>query len=303
MEKNEVLVFGSVAYDCIETVYAKRDYILGGSASYASLACSYFADTHMAGVVGKDFKQSDIQRLKNRNIDLSGLQIDNSGDTFFWRGKYFEDFNKRETLDVKINVFEHYKPQLPESLSTCQCVMLGNINPEHQLAVLEKIKSPKFVLVDTMDLWINIAKQDLLKLIPKADLFILNDSESAELTGCDNIFKAADEMKKLGAKNVLIKKGEHGSVLFHKDGMFIAPAYPVSELRDPTGAGDSYAGALIGKMAGDDDFSFKSMKNAMLYAAAVASLTVEDFSCDKLEKSGFAEVEKRTAFLREITTV
>lgn len=301
--KEKVLVLGSVAYDNIETRYAKEDNILGGSASYASLACSYFTQAAMLGVVGKDFNEKDMNLLKSRDIDLSALQVDNSGDTFFWSGKYLDNFNRRETLEVQLNVFEHFNPILPDSLKASKYVLLANISPALQNSCLEQLNSPEFVILDTMDLWINIAKPDLLNVMPKVDLFILNDSESELLTGEENIFIAAKKIVEMGAKSVLIKKGEHGSVLFSKDDMFIAPSYPVLELKDPTGAGDSYAGAMLGYIASKGNTDFETMKRAMYYASATASMTVEDFSCRQLEKLGMQEVENRVEKLIKISNL
>ncbi len=300
---NKVLVLGSVAYDNIETRYAKENNILGGSASYASLACSYFNPAAMLGVVGKDFNPKDIELLKSRDIDLSALQIDESGDTFFWSGKYLDNFNRRETLEVQLNVFEHFNPILPDSLKASKYVLLANISPALQNSCLEQLENPEFVVLDTMDLWINIAREDLLNVMPKVDLFILNDSESELLTAEENIFIAAEKILEIGAKSVLIKKGEHGSVLFTKDDIFIAPSFPVKELKDPTGAGDSYAGAMLGYLAAKGDTSFETMKKAMYYASATASMTVEDFSCRQLEKLGLEEVENRVARLIKISNL
>lgn len=297
---SEFLVFGSVAYDCIETPLDKEDYILGGSASYAALAASYFCPVKMAGVVGCDFKESDIARLKARNIDISNLER-SSEPTFFWRGRYHDNFNSRDTLDVQLNAFEGWTPKLGGSCAATEYVLLGNISPDHQKAVLDAVKSPKFTVLDTMNLWIDIALDGLKALIKRVDLFIVNDSEAKQLSGEANIIRAGEKLSGMGAGSVIIKTGEYGAMLFHKDGFFVIPAYPVRELHDPTGAGDSFAGALAGYIAGKGDSSFESLKRAMVYGAATASLTVESFSCYKLEKSGFAEVERRAEYIKKIS--
>ena len=297
---SELLVFGSIAYDCIETPIAKEDYILGGSASYAALAASYFSPVKMAGIVGCDFKDSDIARLKARNIDVSGLEHSQKP-TFFWRGKYHDNFNTRDTLDVQLNAFEGYEPTLADSYKQAEYVLLGNISPEHQKKVLDSVASPKFVVLDTMDLWINIALDSLKDMIKRVDLLIVNDSEAKMLSQERNIIKAGSVLLSLGAKSVIIITGEYGAMLFHKDGFYVIPAYPVSELHDPTGAGDSFVGALAGYLAGKGSSDFSSLKQAMIYGAATASLTVESFSCYKLEENGFDEVERRAQYIKKIS--
>ena len=303
MANNSVLVFGSVAYDCIETPFDKADYILGGSASYAALACSFFAPTKILGVVGSDFNENDIKRLTARGIDISGLEIKNDGKTFFWRGKYYSNFNKRDTLEVGVNVYEDYTPKSPEALKTCPYLLLGNISPDAQTAVLDGVDKPGFVVLDTMNLWIEIANKTLRDLFPRVDLLIINEDEAMQIANESNLLVCGDILRAMGAKTVIIKKGEHGSMLFHDDGFFTTPAYPVRTLHDPTGAGDSYSGALIGHIAQKGSSDFKSIKEAIMYATAVASITVESFSCYKLEAAGMAEIEKRIKYLEEITSI
>ncbi len=295
-----LLVFGSVAYDCIETPAAKEDYILGGSASYAALAASYFAQVEMAGIVGCDFKDSDIRRLEARNIDVSGLEK-SPKPTFFWRGKYHDNFNSRDTLDVQLNAFEGYTPTLPDSYKGSEYVLLGNISPAHQKAVLDSMSAPKFSILDTMDLWISTTRDELEKMIARVDILIVNDSEAKLLSDERNIIKSGEKLAQMGAKSVIVKTGEYGAMLFHKEGFFVIPAFPVRELHDPTGAGDSFAGALAGYLAGRNATDFESLKMAMIYGAATASLTVESFSCYKLEQSGFAEVERRAEVIKKIS--
>ncbi len=302
-QDNSVLVAGSIAYDCIETPLAKEDYILGGASCYAALACSYFAPVKMAGIAGNDFKASDMERLKARGIDVSGVEFDANKPTFFWRGKYHENFKSRETIDVRLNAFEDYSPKLSEEQASCGYVLLGNISPVLQESVLEQMKNPRFVVLDTMDLWISTANDTLRRLIGKVDLLILNDDEAKQLSGCSNLLKAGDALRDMGAKAVIIKKGEHGSMLFCDDGFFTMGTYPVRDLYDPTGAGDSYAGALIGYIASKGDASFETLKRAMLAAAATSSITVESFSCYKLEKSGMEEISRRMDYIRKISSI
>ncbi len=302
-KNNSVLIAGSVAYDCIETPVAKEDYILGGASCYAALACSYFAPTKMTGIAGNDFKASDLERLKARGIDVSGLEFDPDRPTFFWRGKYHENFKSRETLDVRLNAFENYSPKLSPELAECGYVLLGNISPTLQRSILDQVAKPRFVVLDTMDLWISTANAELKELIKRVDVLILNDDEAKQLSGRNNLLNAGDALRGLGARAVIIKKGEHGSMLFCDDGFFMMGAYPVRELYDPTGAGDSYAGALIGSIAAASDASFASLKRAMLAAAATSSITVESFSCYKLESSGMDEISRRMEYIRQITSI
>ena len=296
----DLLVFGSIAYDCIETPTDSEDYILGGSAAYAAIAASYFAPVKIAGIVGADFKPSDLERLRSRGIDTSGMEF-SSKPTFFWRGRYHDNFNSRDTLDLQLNAFDGYVPSLPQSCSSAEYVLLGNISPEHQKTVLDSVKNPKFVVLDTMNFWIETARGALEALLPRADLFILNDSEAKMLSGERNIILAGEKLAKTCGGTVIVKTGEYGAMLFHKEGFFVVPAYPVRELHDPTGAGDSFAGALVGYLAGEDKTDFAAIKRGMVYAAATASITVESFSCYKLERSGRDEIERRAEYIKQIS--
>ena len=289
-EADPVLVVGSVAYDSIITPHDKGDRILGGSAAYACLAASYFAPPRIVGVVGHDFRDRDRNKLAKRGIDLDGLLTDSSGRTFSWRGRYHENYNRRDTEDLQLNVFEHFKPRLPEAHLSTPFVMLGNIL---QLDVLNQLANPRFVLADTIDIWIETQRDKLGEVMRRADLLVVNDTESAKLTGECNVIVAGRELRKHGCKTVIIKKGEHGAVLFHEEGLFALPAYPVTELRDPTGAGDSFAGALLGYLAATGATDFATLKQAMVYGTAVASLTVEAFSTDRLAKAGCREIRAR----------
>lgn len=297
-----VLIVGSVAFDQITTPTAESGRVLGGSATYASIAASYLAPVNLVGVVGNDFGEAEINRLKAHPIDLGGLQIDASGDTFFWSGIYGENFASRETTETQLNVFEHFSPNLPEAYRSTPYVLLGNIHPDLQHKVLDQVIGQPFVAADTMNLWIDISKDELLRLLPRIELFVVNDDEARMLTTESNLILAGRKLLEMGPQIVVIKKGEHGSVLFHPDGLFAFPAYPVTRVEDPTGAGDSYLGALVGSLAAEDDTGFAALKRAIVRATATASLTVESFSCDRLEEAGRQIIDDRCAELRRLVT-
>jgi len=299
-----VLIVGSVGYDDIETPHDKDKRILGGSASYACLAASYFAPTRMVAVVGNDFESRDRDRLSRREIDTEGLQVDESGPTFTWSGKYLENFGERETVDIRLNVFENFKPVLPASQKDSRYVLLGNIHPGLQSHVLDQLDAEDaFVAADTIDLWINIERPAFLDLLKRIDFLVINDGESELLTGESNIIKAGAALRDLGPDMVVIKKGEHGAYFFYEGGLFALPAYPVTELRDPTGAGDTFLGAALGTLAALDKRDVSSVKTALLYGTAVASLTVEAFSCERLESGGVKTIEERVETLREMISL
>ena len=302
-ESSPLLVVGSVAFDNVITPQAEQERILGGAASYCSFAASYYTQVRMVGVVGNDFGESDLDRLRARGIDLEGVKKDVSGPTFFWKGKYHENFNRRDTLDIQLNVFEKFRPDLPESYKDSSFVLLGNIHPALQMHVLDQLAGNSFVLADTIDLWIETERESLLSLIKKVSLFVINDSEAEELTGESNVILSGDKLRQMGPESVIIKKGEHGAILFHEEGMFALPAYPVTQLHDPTGAGDSFAGALIGRLSSRNRSDFSAIKEAMLYATCTASLTVEAFGCDRLESAGKSEIEERVASLNQLISV
>ncbi len=296
-----VLVVGSVAYDSIETPHAKGERILGGSASYASLAASYFAPVQMVGVVGHDFAARDRKKFERRDIDLSALQTDETGRTFFWRGRYHENYNRRETLELELNVFERFHPRLPTSHQAARFALLGNIRPDLQLHVLDQLTENPFVVADTIDIWIETQRDALMQVLHRSSLTVVNDTEATKLTGESNAVAAGRALRASGCRTVIVKKGEHGAVLFHEDGLFALPAYPVTELRDPTGAGDTFAGSLLGYLAARGETSFAALREGMGYATAVASLTVEAFSCDRLASAGCAEIRRRRRELSKMT--
>ena len=288
-----VLVVGSVAFDNIKTPTAETGTILGGSATYGSIASSYFSATQLVGVVGNDFGEEYIDRFRSHSIDLTGLQIDNSGKTFFWAGVYGENFETRETLETQLNVFENFDPVLPSSYLETPYVMLGNIHPQLLHRVLDQMTSRSFIAADTMNLWIDISRDALLSLLPRLDLFVLNDDEAVMLTEEQNLILAGEKLLMMGPQSVLIKKGSHGALLFHPDGYFTFPAYPVTNLQDPTGAGDSFLGAFMGYLASIDKSDFADLKKAVVYGTVTASITVEAFSCNSLEKTSRQTIETR----------
>ena len=299
-----VLVIGSLAYDHIITPKADSGRIPGGSANFAAVAVTHFAPARIVAVVGNDYEEPLLELLKGRDTDISGIKRDPSGKTFFWRGKYGDNFNLRQSLETDLNVFANFNPVLPTSYQKSKYVMLGAIQPSLQMRVLDQLSEKNaFVLADTIELWVDTARADLMKLFQRVDMICINDSEAKSLSGCDNLFLAGKWLCEKTAPIVLIKKGEHGAVLFHPEGVFILPAYPVTDLRDPTGAGDSFAGALIGALSALNDTSFASIRRAMAYAAATASLTVEDFSFFRLAApQAGATIEQRAKQLRAMTS-
>ena len=289
------LVVGSVAIDSVATPEAQSENILGGAASYAAIAASYFAPTRLVGVVGADFPRAFINRYRRHGIDLSGLQVDPAGQTFYWSGRYRENFMGRDTVEVRLNVLGTFSPVLPPSYREGGFVMLGAIQPTVQGLVLDQFPGPgrPFVVADTFDLWINTARPELERLLKRVDLFVINEDESLMLTGERNLVRAVNLLRSMGPKSVVIKKGPHGSSLFHKDGYFAISAYPVPRLIDPTGAGDSYAGALIGYLASVNRTDFAALRKAVAYATAVSSLTVESFSVNRLSSAGRRTIDAR----------
>ncbi len=301
ISSKSVLVVGSVAYDNVVTAHDRGDYLLGGSASYGSIAASYFAPTRLVGVVGGDFRDTDRERLTRHNIDLTGLQTEPSGKTFFWEGEYERNFNARSTTTLELNVFESFNPVIPESWKMSDYILVGNIQPGLQARVMEQVSNPDaFFLIDTIDFWIGQDREAVAANFRRASAVVINDSEVALFTGEANPILGARKMLADGVKTLILKKGEHGVLLFQGDTIFALPAFPVTELRDPTGAGDSFAGALLGRMAEQGDASPDALKEALLYATATASLTVEAFSTNRLESAGRPEIEKRVEALRRM---
>lgn len=289
-----LLIVGSLAYDSIETPYEKVEDALGGSSSYISLASSYFTKPiEIVGVVGDDFKSEHLQLFKDKNIGLEGVQIIEGGNTFRWGGKYHHDFNQRDTIYTDLNVFADFNPVIPESCKESEYVMLGNIDPALQLSVLDQVRNSKFVVCDTMNLWIDIKKDDLLKVLKRIDVIIVNDSEAKLLTSEPNLIKAAKLIKEMGPKIVIIKKGEHGALLFAEDKIFSAPALPMEVVFDPTGAGDTFAGGFIGYLHRTKDHSFENLKRAVVYGSTLASFCVEHFSTRGIENLDTEKIKNR----------
>ncbi|MFY8184424.1 MAG: PfkB family carbohydrate kinase [Bacteroidia bacterium] len=279
-----LLVVGTVAFDAIETPFGKTDKIVGGAASYIALAASYYTkNIHLVSVVGDDFPQEFLNTLKGQGVDLEGLQIKKGEKSIFLSFKYHNDLNSRDTLYTQLNVLEHFTPVVPEGAKNVDFLMLGNLVPAVQRSVIEQLTSrPKLIVMDTMNFWMDIAMEELMKTIAMVDVLTINDSEARQLSGEYSLVKAAQKILAMGPKVLVIKKGEHGALLFNKDEVFFAPALPLEEVFDPTGAGDSFAGGFIGYLAQTRDISFANMKRALIYASAMASFTVERFGTERL---------------------
>jgi cytidine kinase len=295
-----VLIVGSTALDSIKTPKAENPRLLGGSASHAAVAASFFSPVKLIGVVGDDFPKPYLQLYKRHGINLEGLQI-LPGKTFHWSGEYEANMNNRRTLLTELGVFETFTPTLPKSHQSAQFVLLANIAPSLQIHVLNQMQRPKFVAADTMDLWLNIALPDLIKLVKRLDLFVLNDSEAHQLTKEDNLFAALKKIHKLGPKYVIIKKGSHGSLLSGPQGFFICPAYPLHKVVDPTGAGDSFVGGLMGVLATAKGGVDQHVRKAMIYGSVVASFCCEGFGLVRTTRLNRAQIEKRVKELEKLT--
>ena len=288
-----VLVLGSIALDTVKTPVEEHADLLGGSASYAAAAASFFSPVKLVGVVGNDFPDSEFEFWKSRKIDSEGVQRVN-GKTFRWSGEYSWDLNTRETRSVALNVFEHFKPKLPDSYRKTDFVLLANIAPSLQSHVLDQMEQPRFVVADTMDLWIETTRADLDALLPRVDLLILNDSEAREMTKETSLIKAGQCIRKLGPRYVAIKKGEHGALLFGEKEFFSCGAYPLEDIHDPTGAGDTFAGGIAGYLAGTvKTVHFTDLRKAMIYGSVLASFAVEAFSLERLRKLSMDEIKER----------
>jgi sugar/nucleoside kinase (ribokinase family) len=293
-----MLVVGSVAFDTLHNHLGTHPKVLGGSATYASIAGSYFTPVQLVGVVGRDFPDDAVQLLKGRGVDLSGLEVA-EGDTFHWEGRYSPDLTSRETLKTELNVFADFHPKLPEAWRTTPYVMLGNIDPNLQLEVLDQVRGPELVIADTMNLWIDIKLDDLKKMLARIDVLIINEEESRQLTGAYNIVTVARELQALGPDRVVIKRGEYGALLFEPDDVFSAPAYPVEQVQDPTGAGDSFAGGFLGFIARQGAADPGTLRRAVVYGSAAASYCVEGIGPHKLASATLGEIEARyQAFAR-----
>jgi sugar/nucleoside kinase (ribokinase family) len=290
-----LVIIGSVAFDAIETPFGKTDKIVGGAATYASLAASYFyKKVKIVGVVGEDFHQEDIQNFNNHGINTEGLQIKQGEKSFFWSGKYHNDMNSRDTLVTELNVLADFDPIIPESYQDCEFLMLGNLTPQVQQTVINRMKKrPKLIVLDTMNFWMDIALDDLLAVIKNVDVLTINDAEARQLSGEYSLVKAAKKIMAMGPKYLIIKKGEHGALLFNEDLIFSAPALPLADVFDPTGAGDTFAGGFIGYLAQVDTINFNNMKNAIIFGSALASFCVEKFGIERIKNLSQDEIKAR----------
>ena len=287
-----VLVVGTVAFDSIETPSGSAERILGGSASYFALAASFFTPVRIVGVIGDDFPDDYLDLFKGRNIDVEGIKRE-KGDTFHWRGRYHEDINVRDTLELHLNVLSGFVPRLPERYRDAEYVFLGNIDPLMQIEVLDQIRRMKLVVCDTMDHWIRESARALQKVLQRVETLVINDSEARLLSGENNIVRAARAILKMGPKVVLIKRGEYGVLQFSDSQVFATPAYPLEEVFDPTGAGDSFAGGFLGQLARSGDDSQRGLRRAIVYGSVVASFTVEDFGVKRLTTASLPDIEER----------
>ena len=298
-----LLVVGSVAFDAIETPFGKTDKIVGGAASYISLCASYFTKgVNLVAVVGDDFPESFVKHLNQNGVNTEGLQIKVGEKSFFWSGKYHNDMNSRDTLATELNVLADFDPIIPSSYQNCEYLMLGNLTPKIQQTVIQRLtKRPKLIVMDTMNFWMEIALNDLLETIKMVDVLTINDEEARQLSGEYSLVKAAAKILKMGPKFLIIKKGEHGALLFNGTEMFYAPALPLEEVFDPTGAGDTFAGGFIGYLAKTNDISFDNMKNAVIYGSAMASFCVEKFGTERLVSLTEDELTERIGQFKKLS--
>jgi sugar/nucleoside kinase (ribokinase family) len=295
-----LLVVGSVALDGIETPQTTRNNVLGGSAVHFSYAASFFSSVKLVGVVGDDWPDEHTQLLQNRGIDTSGLQVIAGGKTFRWRGRYASNMNDRETLEVHLNVFETFDPVLPEAYKRAEYLFLANGSPIVQMKVLDQVTGPKLAVADTMDLWIEIQRDELMKLFKRIDGLVLNDAEARLLTGDENLVRAGHKVREMGPKFVVIKKGEHGAMFFSEHETYVMPAYPTENVVDPTGAGDSFGGGMLGYLAEQGNFEPNTLKEAMAYGVVTASYNVEDFSLDRMRNITRADIDERLEAYRKM---
>jgi sugar/nucleoside kinase (ribokinase family) len=289
-----LVVVGSMAFDAIETPFGKSDKIIGGAGTYIAWCATNFTPVKQISVVGGDFPQAELDALTNRNVTLEGVQIKKDEKTFFWSGKYHMDMNTRDTLVTELNVLGDFQPVVPESYQDCEFLMLGNLAPSVQLSVIEQLKTkPKLVVLDTMNFWMDIALDDLKKVLAKTDVLMVNDSEARQLSGDYSLVRAAKKIMAMGPQYLIIKKGEHGALLFHEKHVFFAPALPLEEVFDPTGAGDTFAGGFIGHIAKTKDISFNNMKTAIIVGSALASYCVEKFGTERLREINKEDIAAR----------
>ncbi len=300
---SKLLIVGTVAFDAIETPFGKTDKILGGAATYIGLSASFFnVDSAIVSVVGEDFPQEHLDLLSERNINIEGIEIVKGGKTFFWSGKYHNDMNSRDTLATELNVLADFNPVVPQSYKDASVVMLGNLHPIVQSSVLNQMTTqPKLVVLDTMNFWMDCALPELLDVIKRVDVITINDEEARQLSGEYSLVKAAAKIHTMGPKYVVIKKGEHGALIFHNKDVFFAPALPLEEVFDPTGAGDTFAGGFSGYIAQTEDVSFESMKNAIIHGSNLASFCVEKFGTERMVDLNKEDVYARLQQFKSLT--
>ncbi len=300
---SKLLIVGTVAFDAIETPFGKTDKILGGAATYIGLSASFFnVDAAIVSVVGEDFPQVHLDLLSERNINIEGIEIVKGGKTFFWSGKYHNDMNSRDTLATELNVLADFNPVVPQAYKDASVVMLGNLHPIVQSFVLNQMTTqPKLVVLDTMNFWMDCALPELLEVIKRVDVITINDEEARQLSGEYSLVKAAAKIHTMGPKYVVIKKGEHGALIFHNKDVFFAPALPLEEVFDPTGAGDTFAGGFSGYLSQSEDISFENMKNAIIHGSNLASFCVEKFGTERMVNLNKEEVYARLQQFKALT--
>ena len=297
------LVRGTVAFDAIETPFGKTDKILGGAGTFIGLSASNFdVEIGVVSVVGEDFPQEYLDLLTDRGIDISGIEVVKGGKTFFWSGRYHNDLNSRDTLDTQLNVLADFKPVVPEYYKDADVVMLGNLHPNTQMEVLDQLTTkPKLIVLDTMNFWMDCALPELMEVIKRIDVITINDEEARQLSGEYSLVKAAQKIHQMGPKYVVIKKGEHGALLFNNDEVFFAPALPLKEVFDPTGAGDTFAGGFTGYIAQSENISFENMKNAIIFGSNLASFCVEKFGTERMLELNREEIYRRLQQFKSLT--
>lgn len=301
---SKLVIVGTCAFDAIETPFGKTDKILGGAATYIGLSAAQFKDVDPAivSIVGEDFPEAYIDLLTQRNINVEGLEIVKGGKTFFWSGKYHNDMNTRDTLVTELNTLEHFAPKVPEDYRDAAIVMLGNLQPSVQLSVIQQMtEKPKLVILDTMNFWMDIALDELKQTLKHIDVITINDEEARQLSGEYSLVTAARKIHEMGPAYVVIKKGEHGALIFHDEQIFFAPALPLEEVFDPTGAGDTFAGGFAGFLAQSGDISFENMKKALIYGSCLASFAVEKFGTERLESLTTSEIKERLKQFQQLT--
>ena len=296
-----LIVVGTMAFDAIETPFGKIDQIVGGSATYVAYAASNFIQPiNQVSIIGYDFPQEEVAELKSRGVVMDGVEVIKDKKSFFWSGRYHEDMNSRDTLVTDLNVLADFDPKLPDSYLDSEFVMLGNLQPKVQMNVIKQLKTPKLIVMDTMNFWMESAMPELEKVLKKIDVLLINDAEARQLSGQYSLVKASKTILGMGPKFLIVKKGEHGALLFHADKVFFAPALPLEEVFDPTGAGDTFAGGFIGHLARTKDISFENMKTAIIVGSAMASFCVEKFGPSRLKEISKEDIDKRLQQFREL---